>query len=224
MSSKLLPWCAGMNKLDRAIPVFSPRIARHPAWPTAMLAILAACAAPSGKPPPVQPLGTEKTGKTQALETGAALLQTQAPLRPMDVYLVGFHAAKENPSLQMEAHHYCRQVNEEFAQCALFDGNTEAANLIGIEYIISERLFDALPQSERKYWHPHNYEILSGELIAPGIRRCQPKYSMIVRPPSLRRKSRLAAISPIPGSPAGCNPSRGRRPPCCSPGTRHGSG
>ncbi len=158
-----------MNKLDRTIPVFSPRIARHPAWPTAMLAILAACAAPSGKPPPVQPLGTEKTGKTQALETGAALLQTQAPLRPMDVYLVGFHAAKENPSLQMEAHHYCRQVNEEFAQCALFDGNTETANLIGIEYIISERLFDALPQSERKYWHPHNYEILSGELAAPGI-------------------------------------------------------
>jgi hypothetical protein len=47
---------------------------------------------------------------------------------------------------------------------------------------------------------------------------------MIVRPPSLRRKSRSAAISPIPGSPAGCNPSRGRRPPCCSPGTRHGSG
>ncbi|MCC7548950.1 MAG: DUF1264 domain-containing protein [Burkholderiales bacterium] len=26
----------------------------------------------------------------------------------------------------MEAHHYCRQVNEDFAQCALFDRNGRA--------------------------------------------------------------------------------------------------
>jgi hypothetical protein len=51
----------------------------------------------------------------------------------------------------------------------LFDGNTRDANLNGIEYIISEKLFDTLPPAERKYWHPHNYEILSGQLIAPGI-------------------------------------------------------
>lgn len=131
--------------------------------------LLAACAqgpsSPAIRPPP----GSDKSAKTEALEAGAALLQTQAPLRPMDVYLVGFHAAKEDPSMQMEAHHYCRQVNEEFAQCVLFDDNTERANLIGIEYIISERLFDSLPAGEQKYWHPHNYEILSGELMAPGI-------------------------------------------------------
>lgn len=69
----------------------------------------------------------------------------------------------------MEAHHFCRQVNQDFAQCALFDGNTEGANLNGIEYIISEKLFETLRQEERKFWHPHNYEILSGQLVAPAI-------------------------------------------------------
>lgn len=87
----------------------------------------------------------------------------------MDVYMVGFHPMKSNPSQQMEAHHFCRQVNEDFAQCALFDGNTAEANLNGIEYIISEKLFETLPPGERAYWHPHNYEILSGQLQAPGL-------------------------------------------------------
>jgi hypothetical protein len=69
----------------------------------------------------------------------------------------------------MEAHHYCNQVNEEFAQCVLFDGNGESARMNGIEYIVSEALFESLPLDEKKYWHPHNYEILSGQLVAPGI-------------------------------------------------------
>ena len=39
----------------------------------------------------------------------------------------------------------------------------------GVEYIISEKLFETLPSEEKKYWHPHNGEILSGQLVAPGI-------------------------------------------------------
>jgi hypothetical protein len=120
-------------------------------------------------PPSVAPPGADETAETQVLEAGAALLQTQAPLQPMNMYIVGFHPMKEHPEHQVEAHHFCHQVNEDFAQCALFDGNTRTANLNGIEYIISERLFESLPEEERQYWHPHNYEILSGQLIAPGI-------------------------------------------------------
>jgi hypothetical protein len=119
--------------------------------------------------PRVTPPGTEKSTKTKVLETGAALLQTNAPLQGMDVYLVGFHPLQDDPAHQMETHHFCRQVNADFMQCALFDGNTAEANLNGIEYIISETLFDSLPEEEKQYWHPHNYEILSGQLVAPGI-------------------------------------------------------
>jgi len=134
-----------------------------------LAAVISGCESAKKKPPGVRPEGREKSAKTQALETGAAVLQTQSPLRPMDIYLSGFHVAKRDPSHQMEAHHYCRQVNEDFAQCVLFDGNTTDANLIGIEYIISETLFESLPMQEKRYWHPHNYEILSGQLVAPGI-------------------------------------------------------
>jgi hypothetical protein len=76
---------------------------------------------------------------------------------------------KDSPEIQVEAHHYCNQVNEDFAQCALFDGDTENANLNGLEFIISEKLFETLPPEERQYWHPHNYEILSGQLVGPGL-------------------------------------------------------
>jgi hypothetical protein len=116
-----------------------------------------------------KPAGTETTAKTDVLKAGAKALQKDSPLAPMDVYLVGFHPMKEAPEHQMEAHHFCRQVNEDFAQCALFDGNTREANLNGIEYIISEKLFESLAADEKQYWHPHNGEILSGQLVAPGL-------------------------------------------------------
>jgi hypothetical protein len=85
------------------------------------------------------------------------------------MYLNGFHAAKGNPAMQMESHHYCDQVDEEFAQCVLYDGNTADARLHGVEYIISERLYDTLASDEKPYWHPHNYEVLSGTLRMPGL-------------------------------------------------------
>ena len=116
-----------------------------------------------------KPPGEDKTPKTRVLEAGAKVLQRNSPLGPMDVYLVGFHPMKDHPDHQMEAHHFCHQVNQDFAQCTLFDGNGRDANLTGIEYIISEKLFETLPEAERKYWHPHNAEILSGQLVAPGI-------------------------------------------------------
>jgi uncharacterized protein DUF1264 len=118
---------------------------------------------------PVTPAGEGRSLWRQALEAGAAVLQDMTPLKDFDIYVAGMHCAKHEPGMQMEAHHFCRQVNQDFIQCTLFDGNTRDANLIGIEYIISERLFETLPPDERAYWHPHNYEILSGQLVAPGL-------------------------------------------------------
>ena len=113
--------------------------------------------------------GEPKTPATIALEAGAKIFQSSAPLHFFDVCTLGFHPMKEHPEHQMEAYHYCHQMNEDFAQCTLFDGNTSRARLNGIEYIISEKLFKTLPARERAFWHPHNGEILSGQLVAPGI-------------------------------------------------------
>lgn len=128
---------------------------------------LAACGEES--PSAVEPPGQPETAKTKALEAGARVLQQAGPAAELDVYLVGFHPMMDDPNNQLEAHHYCKQVNEDFAQCALWDSNRDDANLNGIEYIISARLFDHLPPEEQQYWHPHDYEILSGLLVAPGL-------------------------------------------------------
>jgi hypothetical protein len=113
--------------------------------------------------------GAERTPKTAALEGGATMMQAKAPVDQIAMYLVGFHPSKAEPHMQMESHHYCDQVNEDFAQCVLYDGNTRSARLHGVEFIISEKLYGTLPDEEKPFWHPHNYEILSGQLRMPGL-------------------------------------------------------
>jgi Protein of unknown function (DUF1264) len=131
--------------------------------------VLAGCTGSGAIGPAVDATGQPESARTSVLEIGATTMQRDAPTDALDIYLVGFHPMKNDPDHQFEAHHFCRQVNEDFAQCALYDGNTAEANLNGIEYIISERLFETLPEEEQPYWHPHNGEILSGQLVAPGL-------------------------------------------------------
>ncbi|EFY97885.2 hypothetical protein MAA_06668 [Metarhizium robertsii ARSEF 23] len=39
---------------------------------------------------------------------------------------------------------------------------------IGIEYMITPRLFASLPPDERSLWHSHVYEVKSGMLVMPN--------------------------------------------------------
>ena len=50
----------------------------------------------------------------------------------------------------MEAHHYCSVINEEVNQCVIFDGNDKNAKMMGVEYIISKRLFDTFCPMKRR--------------------------------------------------------------------------
>lgn len=118
---------------------------------------------------PVNAPGAAKTPTTATLEAGAGLMQDKPPLQALNTYLDGFHFFNGRMSGQMEAHHYCTALNEEVFQCAIFDGNTSGAKLMGVEYIISQRLFEGLPASEKQLWHSHVHEVKSGQLIAPGI-------------------------------------------------------
>ena len=117
----------------------------------------------------VESPGAPKDAKTRALEAGADLLQDKLPIKKINAYLDGFHFYNGNINAQMEAHHYVSQINEDIHQAVIFDGNTSDAKIMGIEYIISEKLFKTLSEEEKKLWHSHKYEVLSGELIAPGI-------------------------------------------------------
>lgn len=129
---------------------------------------LAGCGGDNSKSK-VEAPGEEKSTETQLLETGADLLQSKSPLKKINAYLNGFHFYNGNMNAQMEAHHYVSQLNEDVYQAIIYDGNGEDAKIMGVEYIISERLFKNLDEEEKKLWHSHHYEVKSGSLIAPGI-------------------------------------------------------
>lgn len=72
----------------------------------------------------------------------------------------------------MEAHHYCSALNEEVFQCVIYDGNTAEAKLMGVEYIISQRLFTQLP-AKRK---PCGTATLTKSVLASWSRRASRKW------------------------------------------------
>jgi hypothetical protein len=133
----------------------------------AMLLLAACKGGDSGSA--VQAPGADKSARTTTLEGGAAVMQRMPPIGAINAYLDGFHFYSGRMERQMEAHHYCAILNEEVIQCVLYDGNDQDAKLIGLEYIISERLFATLPPTEKGLWHSHVHEVKSGQLIAPGI-------------------------------------------------------
>lgn len=101
--------------------------------------------------------------------------QDLTPVRAIEMYLDGFHIYKTEEGLpaenqrQVRVAHYCVHAEPEFIQCVLYDGNTRKARLVGIEYVISNAKYQALPQPEKQYWHPHDGEVASGLLRLPGL-------------------------------------------------------
>src|SRR4051812_5447507 len=106
---------------------------------TGLLACIACGGNNSGSP--VNSPGDDKTAKDKALNTGAKLMQDKTPLRQFSTYLDGFHFYNGNTRAQMEAHHYVSQLNEDVYQAIIFDSNEADAKIMGIEYIITAKLY-----------------------------------------------------------------------------------
>lgn len=50
----------------------------------------------------------------------------------------------------MEAHHYCTKINEDLTPCVMYDRDYGNAKIMGVEYIVSEKLFKTLRMVERE--------------------------------------------------------------------------
>ena len=92
-----------------------------------------------------------------------------APLKSIHGYLCGLHFVNGEPNRQVVAHHYCAHLSADLRQCVIYDSNRKDARLIGIEYVVSAKLFQTLPAEEKRLWHSHAYEVKSGLLVAPGL-------------------------------------------------------
>ncbi|HWE35473.1 MAG TPA: DUF1264 domain-containing protein [Isosphaeraceae bacterium] len=76
----------------------------------------------------------------------------------------GLHLLKDLPEYSQVAYHYCKPLNDEVNQCVLYDGHGPDARLIGVEYLVSDRIYQAMPAEEKAYWHDHKYEVDAGLL------------------------------------------------------------
>ncbi|CAF1058452.1 unnamed protein product [Rotaria sordida] len=113
--------------------------------------------------------GSKMTMKGRILDMGARMAGHFAPINSIHQHVCGFHFYSGELNRQLIAHHYCSHINQDVRQCVIYDSDRADARLIGIEYIISEKIFNQLPPEEKKLWHSHVYEVKSGELITPGV-------------------------------------------------------
>ena len=107
----------------------------------------------------------------------------QGPLHAGHLHFCGIHIAKKDPKIQILTQHYCAahasdQHGDAMFQCVLFDTAAKNAKLLGVEYVITDKTYRQLPDEEKKYWHPHTYEVLGGMLIAPGMESDKEKQFM----------------------------------------------
>ncbi|KAK3206701.1 hypothetical protein Dsin_020747 [Dipteronia sinensis] len=116
-----------------------------------------------------QPPGDPMTMQQHILDKGASMMQSLKPIKKMNQHVCTFALYSHDMSRQIETHHYVTRLNQDFLQCAVYDTDDSNGCLIGVEYIVSDKIFEALPQDEQKLWHSHAYEIKSGLWINPRV-------------------------------------------------------
>ena len=102
-------------------------------------------------------------------EAVTGLPREESPIGAIHAHLSGFHFYSGDRQRAVRVEHYCSHHNADVLQCVVYDSDEKNARLIGVEYIITEALFNQLPAEEKKLWHSHRYEVMSGLLTAPGV-------------------------------------------------------
>ncbi|EXB36785.1 hypothetical protein L484_005082 [Morus notabilis] len=115
--------------------------------------------------PPGRPMSTEQ----HLLDKGAQMMQSLKPAKEMKQHVCTFAIYSHDMTRQIETHHYITRLNQDFLQCAVYDSDRSDAHLIGVEYIISDRMFENLSLDEQKLWHSHAYEVKSALWVNPRV-------------------------------------------------------
>src|SRR4051794_13805237 len=72
----------------------------------------------------------------------------KAPIREVlhcPLSFAGVHLMKDLPEYSQVAYHYCKPVSDDVSQCILYDGTGPDARLIGVEYLVSDALYQKMP-------------------------------------------------------------------------------
>ncbi|BAB56043.1 lipoprotein-like [Oryza sativa Japonica Group] len=127
--------------------------------------ISAAAGGSGGNAPPGRPT----TVDSMLLDKGAAMLQALRPVKHIKQHVCTFALYAHDPRRQVETHHFVSRLNQDVLQCAVYDADDKHARLIGVEYIVSRKIFDSLPAEEQRLWHSHAHEIKAGLWVSPHV-------------------------------------------------------
>ncbi|CAM8905850.1 unnamed protein product [Rhodiola kirilowii] len=116
-------------------------------------------------PTPGEPMSVHQ----HMVDKGAQMLQSLTPVKQMQQHICTFAMYSHDMTRQIETHHFVTRINEDFLQCAVYDSDDGTGRLLGVEYIVSDRIFETLEPEEQKLWHSHMYEIQAGLWVNPRI-------------------------------------------------------
>jgi len=113
--------------------------------------------------------GDRETYKTRIGETLASITQSHTPMNEFHTHTVEIPMVVGKTDKQLITHCYTNHINEDFMQSVLFDSDSKDARMIGVSYTITERIFNELPDEERKLWSSNAYGVKSGLTVAPRM-------------------------------------------------------
>jgi hypothetical protein len=98
-------------------------------------------------------------------------LHSANPVCDHSMHICAFHIAKDNPRIIIETQHFCVPLKEDLFQCILYETTPKGVNpkLIGIEYVITDAIYQNLSAEEKTFWHPHDFEVRQGLLATIDI-------------------------------------------------------
>lgn len=103
-----------------------------------------------------------KEGQAAGAGAGAGVKAPIAEILHCPLAFAGVHLLKEFPEQAQVAYHFCKPLNSQVNQCVLYDGTGKDARLIGIEYLVTDELYQKMPAEEKAYWHDHKHEVDAG--------------------------------------------------------------
>jgi hypothetical protein len=108
---------------------------------------------------------TSALGDDAKLAHASSPSSVKAPIEEVlhcPLAFAGVHLLKDFPEHAQVAYHYCKPVNDQVNQCILYDGTGPDAKIIGVEYLVSDAIYQKMPLEEKVYWHDHEYEVDAG--------------------------------------------------------------
>lgn len=105
--------------------------------------------------------------------------QNNNPSDAYQMHICAFHIAKDNPNVVIETQHYCTPLHDNLFQCLLYETTLEKKpKLLGVEYVISDALYQNLSPEEKTLWHPHDFEVRQGLLALIGSTKQEDESTM----------------------------------------------